>query len=304
MKVATIDIGTNSMRLLLADYENENIVSNKKVAKVTKIGRGVDQNKLLSEQAINENVNVLEEFVKTAKQNKAEKIAVMATSALRDAKNSEEFLEKAYERTGIRVTILSGDMEAKLGFMGIKSLLDPHDYSLTVDIGGGSTEFIVGDVTGEIIFAKSENIGCVRLTEKFLKSDPPTDFEISCMTDYMNQVFEDTFEVIRKYKISQVIGIGGTFTSLSSMLQHLEVYNPLKVHKSKLYIDDVVSLYDELAAMPLSYKQTIVGLQAKRADVIFAGVAIIKCIMQHLGTNVVTVSEFDNLEGLIFEIMK
>lgn len=304
MKVAAIDIGTNSMRLLIADYEKNDIVDFQKIAKVTKIGRGVDSNRFICKQAIDENLEALSDFVDTARKNNAEKITIMATSALRDAKNSEEFLSKAYERTGIRVVVMSGDMEAKLGFLGAGKLISEKEPTLTIDIGGGSTEFIVGNVAGDILFSKSENVGCVRLTEKFLHSDPPTEFETSCMNEFVYRTFKDTIDILNDFSLSDAIGIGGTFTSASSMLQGLKIYSPLKVHNSKIYIDDVENLYASLSRMDLSQKQMITGLQANRADVIFAGVAIIRIIMRELHLPYITVSEYDNLEGLIFDLMK
>lgn len=303
MKVATVDIGTNSMRLLIADYENNKIFNRKKYVEVTRIGKGVDEKGMISGEAINLNSSVLEKFISLAKSKRCEKIRVIGTSALRDSKNSDEFIKKAYEKTGVNIEIISGEMEANLGFLGIKSILDEKKYTLTIDIGGGSTEFILGNRDGELVFSKSENIGVVRLTERFLKLDIPSDIEIIEMDKYIETVIGDTIDVLKRYDIGKFIGIGGTATSISSMIQKMEIYCSDKIHNSKIYYDELLEIYKNLKKMTLEEKKMIVGLQAKRADVIFTGVCIMKKIMSMLDIEYFTVSEYDNLEGMIYFMM-
>ncbi|MGP1568520.1 MAG: Ppx/GppA phosphatase family protein [Peptoanaerobacter stomatis] len=300
MKVATVDIGTNSMRLLIADYD-KNIISNReKYVQITKMGKDVDANRKISTESINRNTRALENFVNMAKEQHCEKIKVIGTSALRDSVNREEFVNEAMKKTGIEVEIISGEMEANLGFLGVKNLLDKKDYTLTIDIGGGSTEFILGNNLGELIFSKSEDIGSVRMTEKFLKTDPPTEFEILNLYDYMDITINNTIDVLKSYKIGKFIGIGGTATSISSMLQELSPYLSERVHNSKIYYDDLVRVFYDLSKKTLSEKQMITGLQPQRADVIFAGVCILKNIMYRLNASYLVVSEYDNLEGLVY----
>ena len=303
MKVATVDIGTNSMRLLIADYENNKIFNRKKYVEVTRIGKGVDEKGMISGEAINLNSSVLEKFISLAKSKRCEKIRVIGTSALRDSKNSDELIKKAYETTGVNIEIISVEMEANLGFLGIKSILDEKKYTLTIDIGGGSTEFILGNRDGELVFSKSENIGVVRLTERFLKLDIPSDIEIIEMDKYIETVIGDTIDVLKRYDIGKFIGIGGTATSISSMIQKMEIYCSDKIHNSKIYYDELLEIYKNLKKMTLEEKKMIVGLQAKRADVIFTGVCIMKKIMSMLDIEYVTVSEYDNLEGMIYFMM-
>lgn len=303
MRVATVDIGTNSMRLLIADYEDNKIINRKKYVEVTRIGKGVDERGMISKDAINLNSEVLERFINLAKSKNCEKICVIGTSALRDSKNSEEFVKKAYEKTGINVEIISGEMEANLGFLGIKSILDEKKYTLTIDIGGGSTEFILGNNHGDLVFSKSENIGVVRLTERFLKDDIPTDIQIIEMNKYIEAVTSDTIQVLKTYDIGKVIGIGGTATSISAIIQQMEIYCSDKVHNSKIYYDEIVDIYKNLKSMTIQEKKMIVGIQPKRADVIFTGVCIMKKIMSMLDIEYITVSEYDNLEGMIYFMM-
>ena len=303
MRVATVDIGTNSMRLLIADYEDNKIINRKKYVEVTRIGKGVDEKGMISKDAINLNSEVLERFINLAKSKNCEKICVIGTSALRDSKNSEEFVKKAYEKTGINVDIISGEMEANLGFLGIKSILDEKKYTLTIDIGGGATEFILGNNHGDLGCSKSENIGVVRLTERFLKDDIPTDIQIIEMNKYIEAVTSDTIQVLKTYDIGKVIGIGGTATSISAIIQQMEIYCSDKVHNSKIYYDEIVDIYKNLKSMTIQEKKMIVGLQPKRADVIFTGVCIMKKIMSMLDIEYITVSEYDNLEGMIYFMM-
>lgn len=300
MKVATVDIGTNSMRLLIADYD-KNIISNReKYVQITKMGKDVDANKRISAESISRNTNALENFVNMAKEQNCEKIKVIGTSALRDSVNREEFINEAMKKTGIEVEIISGEMEANLGFLGVKNLLDKKDYTLTIDIGGGSTEFILGNNLGELIFSKSEDIGSVRMTEKFLKTDPPTEFEILNLHDYIDMTINKTIDILKTYKIGKFIGIGGTATSISSMLQELSPYSSERVHNSKIYYDDLFRVFCDLSKKTLREKQMITGLQPQRADVIFAGVCILKEIMCRLNASYLVVSEYDNLEGLVY----
>lgn len=304
MKIGIVDIGTNSMRLLIADYENNNIFNRQKYVEVTRMGKNVDKNKMISKEAIQKNSKILKRFVDMAKESHCEKINAIGTSALRDSKNSDEFVKEAFALSGVKVDIISGELEANLGFLGVKSILDKKDYTLTIDIGGGSTEFILGDKEGNLIFSKSEDIGCVRLTEKFLKEKIATLSEIKYLNEYIDMITKKTIEILKTYKIGKFIGIGGTATSISSMLQKLSVYSSEKVHNSKIYYDELLEMYNEIKEKTLEEKQIIVGLQPQRADVIFAGICILKNIMEKLNANHITVSEYDNLEGLIYYIME
>ena len=303
MKMASIDIGTNSMRLLITDYEG-NFKDRKKYVNITRIGRGVDENGYISEEAIDRNIKALKEFVDMAKEENCKDIFVMGTSALRDSKNREDFIERAKKETGINVDIITGDDEASLGFYGVAAGLKESGQVLVLDIGGGSTEFILGDTNDGIIFSKSEDIGSVRLTEKFVKNDPIHDQEIIDMEKYIHMVTEKTIEILKTYHIKTLVGIGGTATSISAMAQELEVYDMEKVHQSMVMIEEVENILDNLKSKTLEERMMIKGLQPKRADVITAGTVILKRIMKDLSMKDILVSEYDNLEGLIYRNSK
>lgn len=303
MKLGAIDIGTNSMRLLICDYENGKIHNREKYVKVTRIGDGVDKTKMISEKAIERNIKTLKEYREILKKNNVSKVEIIATSAIRDSKNSQEFVDKAEKITGIRPVIIDGDIEAELGFFGVKNLIDRNDYTLIIDIGGGSTEFTLADKNEEIIFSKSENIGVVRLTERCIKNDPPTEKELFYLNSEVDRVIRDTIKILRTYRINRIIGIGGTATSIASMIQELEPYSMEKVHKFVIEYKELIKQYERLKCKKLQEKQMIKGLQIERADVILAGVMILKTIMEMIEFDKVYVSEYDNLEGMIYKLM-
>lgn len=305
MRVGTIDIGTNSMRLLIADYKNNKIENREKYINTTRIGQGVDKEGYITEEAMRRNLKALKEFSDKCKEEKCEKVYCMGTSALRDSKNGQDFVNRAKELTNIDVKIICGDEESNLGFMGVLEGTDGNkkDDILVIDIGGGSTEFIIGNEEG-IKFCKSENVGALRMTEKFITTDPISDEEFNAMTDFIEETISFTLDSIKHMHISKLVGIGGAITSLSAMNQQLEVYSMEKVHNSVVTKKDLEKILQNLKNMTLNDKKTIKGLQPKRADIITAGVKILHIIMEKLEFETIVISEYDNLEGLLCQKAK
>ena len=303
MKIGTIDIGTNSMRLLIANYNNGKIENRKKYVNTTRIGQGVDKEGYIREEVLQRNINALEEFANICKVEECQAIYCMGTSALRDSKNGNVFVDRAKQKTNINVEIISGNEESNLGFMGVLEGLDTDEQILVIDIGGGSTEFIVGDIEG-IKFAKSENVGALRMTEKFLAKDPIDTNEFSNMSKFIYSEIKDTIDYIKSKQIKKLVGIGGTITSLSAMNQELEVYSMEKIHNSEVSIKNIKDILQNLKQMTLNDKKTLKGLQPKRADIITAGVEILNKIMENLEIEKIIVSEYDNLEGLMCHKVK
>lgn len=305
MKIGTIDIGTNSMRLLIADYKNNKIKNRKKYINITRIGQGVDDKGYITEEALERNLNALKEFADKCIEEKCEKVYCMGTSALRDSKNGQDFVNRAKELTNIDVKIICGEEESNLGFMGVLEGAggDKSNYILVLDIGGGSTEFIVGNEDG-IKFCKSENVGALRMTEKFITTDPISDEEFNKMSDFIEKTISSTLDKIKGMHVSKLVGIGGAITSLSAMNQQLEVYSMEKVHNSVVTKKDLEKILQNLKKMTLSDKKTIKGLQPKRADIITAGVKILHIVMEKLEIEKIMISEYDNLEGLICQNSK
>ena len=298
MKIGTIDIGTNSMRLLIADYIDGNLVNRKKYVNTTRIGQGVDEQGYISEDAIERNIDALVEFSRICKEEGCQNIYCMGTSALRDSKNKDVFIKLGKEKADINVDIISGEKESHLGFMGVLEGLDKIEDILVVDIGGGSTEFIIGNEDG-IRFSKSENVGALRMTEKFLSQDPINENEFKEMSNFIYNEIKGTLECIKNDKVKKIVGIGGTITSLSAINQELEVYSMEKIHNSKISLNEIELILQNLKKMTLSDKKSLKGLQPKRADIITAGVEILYTIMKNLEIDEITVSEYDNLEGLM-----
>ncbi|MCT4509480.1 MAG: Ppx/GppA family phosphatase [Tepidibacter sp.] len=303
MKIAAVDIGTNSMRLLLADYVEGKFFNRQKYINTTRIGQNVDKEGIISDEAIQRNVDALHEFANIARKNGCEKIYAMGTSALRDSKNKEVFLKKAFDKSKVLVEIISGDNEADLGFLGVVQEVEEDDI-LVIDIGGGSTEFIVGNKSDGIKFNKSEDVGALRITEKFLTKDPINDKEFEYAKRYIETTIMETIDKISNLNITKVVGIGGTITSLSAIHQDLKVYDTNKIHKSIILDKDIEEILSNLKKLTVKEKRNLNGLQPKRADIITAGALILNIIIKKLEIKDISVSEFDNLEGLICQKLK
>ncbi|MGM9535987.1 MAG: Ppx/GppA family phosphatase [Intestinibacter sp.] len=305
MKIGTIDIGTNSMRLLTAIYKDEKIIDRKKYVNTTRIGQGVDDKGYISKEAIDRNIKALKEFKAICDNQGCDYIYCMGTSALRDSKNADEFIILAKKEAGVDVEVITGERESNLGFLGVLEGVDKDDSEeiLVIDIGGGSTEFIVGNQDG-VNFCKSENIGALRLTEKFLKTEIVDNQELNDTVEFINKTIENTINTIKKRNIKKLVGIGGTITSVSAINQKLEVYSMEKVHNSKICKKEVDEILQMLKNMTLEDKKRLNGLQPKRADIITAGVVILDIIMEKLELNEIIVSEYDNLEGLMCQMAK
>ena len=298
MKIGAIDIGTNSMRLLVAEYIDGKLYNREKFVNTTRIGQGVDSEGYISEEAIERNIKALKEFSDIANEKGCEYIYCIGTSALRDSKNGNEFIDLAKVETNLDVDIISGEEESNLGFIGVLQGLDDTNNILVLDIGGGSTEFILGDEFG-IKYAKSENVGALRMTEKFLSTDPICENEFEDMSNFIEETISDTINILREKNIRQIVGIGGTITSVSAINQELETYSMEKIHGSKVNEKELDNILQNLKKMTLNDKKNIKGLQPKRADIITAGVRILNIIMKKLEKENIIVSEYDNLEGLI-----
>lgn len=305
MKIGTIDIGTNSMRLLIAEYVNNKIENRNKYINTTRIGQGVDKDGYITKEVMDRNLKALKEFSDICKEQNCEAVYCMGTSALRDSKNGQEFVKKAKEMANIDVKIICGDEESNLGFLGVLEGTegDKKDNILVIDIGGGSTEFVLGNEEG-INFCKSENVGALRMTEKFITTDPISEEDFNQMNYFIENTISSTLEILKNKKISKLVGIGGAITSVSAMNQQLEVYSMEKVHNSEVTKKDIEKILQNLKKMTLNDKKTIKGLQPKRADIITAGVTILNIIMEKLEFEKIMISEYDNLEGLICQNSK
>lgn len=301
MRVAAIDIGTNSIRLLKAEIINGRLMSGNKELNMTRIGEGVNETGMLSEAGMERSVSALVDFENKAREWGAEKIYALATSAVRDSKNRDEFLKRVNDACGLNIEVISGDQEAKIGFLGVLAGVEEINGSiLVIDVGGGSTELIVGDSDG-IAFAHSANVGAVRMTGKHITTDPITNEEYALVERDIALITEDVLIELKRHNISKAIGIGGTATTLGAMKLEMETYDRFKIQNSSVDIEDISRINAELKALTVKERMELKGLQPKRADIILAGSMVIEHILSELGVDRMYVSDFDNLEGCLME---
>lgn len=302
MKIAVIDIGSNSIRLLISEVFGNNILPIEKDLITTRLGRGVAENNLLDNTAISDTISALILFKNKALAMGCEKIFAIATSAVREADNGEEFVSEVKKKTDIDIEILTGHEEAEASFIGTKSGIKVKGMTLIVDVGGGSTELSLGETN--IIYTESLPIGAVRMTQKFIKSDPPAKEEIikaKFMIENLLTDFITSYNHIASGNKVTALGIGGTITTLASMAQELEVYDPKQIHGYHLKVEDVERMLAQLTKTNLQQRYSIKGLSPKRADIIICGALITLVIMRKLNFDFLIVSEQDIMEGIILK---
>jgi len=302
MNTAVIDIGSNSVRLLIADYDRKHVLAKERQLITTRLGRGVAENGMLDEISMRDTLSALKSFKKKAHEKKCDKILAFATSAVREAKNGRDFLHIMKEETGIEAEIISGDREAALSFKGARAGLGLEGPVLVIDIGGGSTELCLGDDTA--FKSISLPMGAVRLTQNCLISDPPAAGEVQAATSAIVELLSG-FMPGRPSGIQDrcmtAVGVGGTITTLAAIKQSLVVYDPAKVHGFCLKLEDVEDIFKKFCRLTVEEKKKIPGLMPQRADIITAGTLILQQIMQKLGFIMIKVSESDLIEGYIME---
>lgn len=301
LKVACIDVGTNSIRLLLANYHEGRFDDACKKLRMTRLGKGVNETKMLDIERMKDSVDAIDSFKREAISFGAEHIFIMATSAVRDSKNSDIFKQMIFNQTGMQLEVISGKKEAEIGFKGV--LMGAHltdENLLIIDIGGGSTELIVGNQQG-IIFSHSLDIGAVRLTGAFISHDPATSDEKSTIDAYIKDALETVIHEISRYKISEAIGIGGTATTFATMVHQVSVYSRQAVHGLCVTKEQISNYNQKLLHLSVEERKGIVGLEEKRADIIYAGGLILQQVLDQLAIEKYFASDYDNLEGFIVE---
>ncbi|WP_224244011.1 Ppx/GppA phosphatase family protein [Hyalangium gracile] len=274
-RFATIDVGTNSVLLLVADRTPDGqFQAVLERAEITRLGRGVDKSRRLSPEGMEATLATMTAFANEARALGAEGIAVSATSAARDAQNGAEFLAAARERAGVTVEIISGELEAQLSFSSAHMDFGSQAAGplLVIDIGGGSTEFIYGNSAGRVDFRHSYDVGSVRLTERFVRSDPPSAEERQAITTFLR----DTFATLPPPPpAAELVGVAGTVTTIYAVQNRVDPYDATRVHGGTLTRAQLEQLVGQLCSMPLAERQKLPGLQPKRADVIPAGSLIL-----------------------------
>jgi exopolyphosphatase / guanosine-5'-triphosphate,3'-diphosphate pyrophosphatase len=301
MRVGAVDLGTNSTRLLVADVADGRVDEVLRRLKITRLGEGVDERKRLLPVPIARVRNVLTDFRREAEQLGAERTLAIATSAVRDAENGEAFLGEIEWSYGFVTRLLSGDEEAHLTFRGIARGRAIEDETLVVDIGGGSTELVAGGPDG-LRFHDSLDLGCVRLTERFLHSDPPTTEELeACAAAVRALVAERVPEEVRP---RTAIGVAGTITSIAALDLGLDEYDPERVHGHVFSRQSVERQLGRLAELPVTERRRVPSLEPERAPVIVAGAVILREGLDYFGLDGIEASEHDLLDGAALEAAK
>jgi exopolyphosphatase/guanosine-5'-triphosphate,3'-diphosphate pyrophosphatase len=295
--VAALDCGTNSIRLLVTDGTTQF----ERRMTITRLGKGVDATGRLQPEAVERTLDVLREYRTLMDRHRVEAIRAAATSASRDAENREDFFGPATEILGVRPELISGTEEAALSFSGATSELDPLDGPfLVVDVGGGSTELAVGSarVEGSI----SQQMGCVRLTEKFLHHDPPLPEELTaCLAEVTANLDDVVREVPLVLGARRFVGLAGTITNVAAV--ELGEYDPAKVHHFRLTRAAVEDVFRTLATESLEDRRHNPGLEPARADVIVGGLCVLVGVMRFFDFPECLVSERDILDGLAMSVL-
>jgi exopolyphosphatase/guanosine-5'-triphosphate,3'-diphosphate pyrophosphatase len=296
---AGIDCGTNSTRVLVADDDGKTV---ERLMRITRLGQGVDATGRLAEEAIARTATVLEEYRTVLDRHGVDKVRMTATSAARDAANRDDFFAAATAAVGVTPELLGGDEEARLSFLGAISELDPDDGPfLVADIGGGSTEFAVGTTEPDGVL--STDIGCVRLTEKFLHTDPPAPEELSQAFDVVRIHLEDVARVIPSVaEVRRFVGLAGTVTTMAAVELGLATYDRDKVHHFALSRAAAEDVFRTLATESRRQRLFNPGLEEARADVIVGGAIIVCAIMRYFDLSECLVSEADILDGLVLSL--
>lgn len=294
-----IDIGTNSTRLLVfrTDLETGAMVRVNKSVRYTRMGQDLGRTGRLHPDAMKRNLDALAEYQAIAADYAVDELYIFGTSAMRDAENTGDFIQMAKDRLGLDIEVVSGQKEAEYGFLGVSRCYD--EPVLIFDIGGGSTELILG-CGAQLEKMVSLNIGCVRLTEGCIENDPPLKAELAALSKAAAIQLHSVMPDFMTAAPFTLVGIGGTATTISTIDQGLKIYDSDKVHQSRVTKEALEGIITRLAALPLEERRQIAGLEAKRADIIIAGACILEEILKEAGAGDFAVCDFDNLEGAAF----
>jgi exopolyphosphatase / guanosine-5'-triphosphate,3'-diphosphate pyrophosphatase len=298
-RVAVVDIGSNSTRLLIADVDG-GVAVRERQSRVTRLGRGVDLSGQLSAEAIEAACAAIADYVEVCREYDVDRVAAIATSAVRDASNGSAFVAELRERFALSARVLDGEEEACLTYRGATAEQPPSIPTLVIDIGGGSTEMIVGTAT-EIAFHTSLQAGVVRHTERHISGDPPTAVELEALAGDIRTLIEKALAGHDEPRALAGIAVAGTPTSLAAVELGLEPYDPTRVHSHPLSLETVQRLLSRFASAPLAERAAIPGMHPDRAPTIIAGCVILIEALRAFGLEQIQASEHDILYGMALE---
>ena len=307
-RLGAVDIGTNSVRLLVADVEGSGadatLTTLERRMTITRLGQGVDRERRLHRDAISRTLAVLDQYGAVARELGVTAVRATATSAARDASNRDELFDPAEAALGVRPELLAGDEEARLSFLGATASLPEVGAAppyLVVDIGGGSTEFVLGtDVPVGVV---SVDMGCVRVTEQFLHSDPPAPEELSTAVSIVRDHLTDVEREIPDAREARtLVGLAGTVSTVAAVEQGLHAYDRDRIHHFRLTRAAVEDVFRTLATEAAADRRHNPGLEAERVDVIVGGIVVLATVMRALEFDELLVSEEDILDGLVRDL--
>lgn len=309
-RVAGIDCGTNSIRLLVADADSDaapgkGLVDVVREMQVVRLGQDVDRTGRLAPEAIERTRVALAEYAATIRRLGAERVRMTATSATRDAANRADFVSMVRATLGIDPEVITGDDEAALSFAGaISGLPGVYGSLLVADIGGGSTELVLGG--GELagLRAHSMNVGCVRMTERHLHDDPPTAAQIAATVADLNAAIDRAAQDVPLDRAGTFVGVAGTVTTVAAIALGLDHYDAEAIHGTVLSASTVAEVADRLLQMPRDERAAIPVMHPGRVDVIGGGVLVLRTLMQRTGAAHIVVSEHDILDGIALSLMR
>lgn len=310
-RVGAIDCGTNSIRLLIADRVGDRLVDLHRDMRIVRLGQGVDATGQLAPDALARTRAALADYAAVLRRYEVGKVRMVATSATRDAANRDEFFAMTADvlgpvAAGAVAEVISGAEEAELSFNGAVGELDPAAAPfVVVDLGGGSTEVVLGDATG-VAASFSADIGCVRLTERCLHSDPPTVAEVAAARDVVRERLGEALRVVPVDGAKTWVGVAGTFTTIAALAAHLTTYDPDAIHLSRVSFADLLGVCGQLIGMSRKQRAALGPMHEGRVDVIGGGAIVVEelayALGQRAGIDELVVSEHDILDGIALSI--
>jgi exopolyphosphatase/guanosine-5'-triphosphate,3'-diphosphate pyrophosphatase len=300
-RVAAVDCGTNSIRLLVADLDGPLKSDVHREMRIVRLGQGVDRTGMLDPEALERTRLALVDYAAVCADLGVERSRMVATSATRDAGNRGDFVRLVEKALGVTPEVISGDEEAALSFTGATAGLDPADGPfLVLDIGGGSTELVLGTLAVEA--ARSVDVGCVRLTERHLVSDPPTAAQIAAARADIDEGLALALEVVPADKARTAVGLAGSVTTVAALALGLASYDPDRIHLSRLSAEQVRRITSDLLLMTRAERARIGVMHPGRVDVIGGGALVLQGAVELLGLDEVVVSESDILDGIALSV--
>ncbi|WP_406008519.1 Ppx/GppA family phosphatase [Streptomyces sp. NBC_00637] len=310
-RVAAVDCGTNSIRLLVADADPETgeLVDLDRRMTIVRLGQGVDRTGRLAPEALERTFAACREYAAAIKEYGAQRLRFVATSASRDAENRDEFVRGVLDILGVEPEVITGDQEAEFSFTGatreLKGRADLAKPFLVVDIGGGSTEFVVGD--DRVRAARSVDVGCVRMTERHLVvdgkvTDPPTPGQIAAMRADIEAALDLAERTVPLREARTLVGLAGSVTTVAAIALGLEAYDSARIHHARIGVDRVRDISENLLNATHAQRAAHPAMHPGRVDVIAAGALVLLAIMERIGAEEVVVSEHDILDGIAWSL--